>query len=95
VRVDVPSPQRRRLGGGGRPPDARSGVKHTWDSYCGALNGLLRPPNGSPRCTDSPRPGVPITLAEGRRDPVPVPGPPHSPPRRRQFGTGPTRTPRT
>jgi pimeloyl-ACP methyl ester carboxylesterase len=55
-------------------PVARSGVQHTWDSYLGAMNGIIR---------DSPWPdalaalvdrGVPVTLAEGAADPVPVTG---------------------
>lgn len=55
-------------------PVARSGVQHTWDSYRGALNGLLRAPEWEDALHRLTASGVPITLAEGRRDPVPVPG---------------------
>jgi pimeloyl-ACP methyl ester carboxylesterase len=55
-------------------PVARSGVQHTWDSYLGAMNDIIR---------DSPWPdalatldarGVPVTLADGGADPVTVTG---------------------
>ncbi len=55
-------------------PVARSGVKHTWDSYRGALNHLLRSPDWEPALRRLAAHGVPIILAEGGRDPVPVPG---------------------
>ncbi len=55
-------------------PVARAAVKHTWDSYRGALEGLLRTPEWEPALYRLAAAGVPITLAEGRRDPVPVPG---------------------
>ncbi len=55
-------------------PVARSGVQHTWDSYRSALDGLLRAPEWEAALHRLTASGVPITLAEGRRDPVPVPG---------------------
>lgn len=53
---------------------ARSGVKHTWDSYRGALDGLLRSPDGEPALDRLSAAGVPVVLAEGGVDPVPVSG---------------------
>jgi pimeloyl-ACP methyl ester carboxylesterase len=55
-------------------PVARSGVLHTWPSYIGAMNGIIR---GSPwaaalETLDDRR--VPVVLAEGARDEVPAPG---------------------
>lgn len=55
-------------------PVARAAVKHTWDSYRGAVDGLLRTPEWEPALHRLAAAGVPIILAEGRRDPVPVPG---------------------
>jgi len=55
-------------------PVSRAGVMHTWDSYRGALNGLLRTPEWEPALVQLQTADVPITMAEGRRDPVPVPG---------------------
>ncbi|MCY7342544.1 MAG: alpha/beta hydrolase [Pseudonocardia sp.] len=55
-------------------PVALSEVKHTWDSYQGALNGLVRTPEWEPALSRLAASGVPIILAEGNRDPVPVPG---------------------
>lgn len=55
-------------------PVARAAVKHTWDSYRGALDGLLRMPEWEPALHRLAAAGVPIILAEGRRDLVPVPG---------------------
>jgi pimeloyl-ACP methyl ester carboxylesterase len=53
---------------------ARSGVQHRWDSYHGSLVSLVRGAEWEPavrRLTDA---GVAVTLVEGSRDPVPVPG---------------------
>lgn len=55
-------------------PVARAAVKHTWNSYRGALNGLIRAPDWEPALHRLVAAGVPVTLAEGHRDPVPVPG---------------------
>lgn len=55
-------------------PVARCAVKHTWDSYRGALQGLLRDPAWEPALHGLAATGVPVMLAEGGRDPVPVPG---------------------
>ncbi|MHA6781785.1 alpha/beta fold hydrolase [Pseudonocardia saturnea] len=55
-------------------PVALAGVQHTWDSYRGSLNGLLRTPEWEPALHRLGAAGVPVTLAEGARDPVPVPG---------------------
>ena len=59
---------------------ARSGVKHTWDSYRGALDGLLRAPDWEPALDRIAAADIPVVLVEGGADPVPVPaGPRHSP----------------
>lgn len=53
---------------------ARSGVKHTWDSYRGALVGLLRAPDWEPALGQLAAADIPVILVEGGADPVPVPG---------------------
>ena len=53
---------------------ARSGVKHTWDSYRGALDGLLRAPDWEPALDRLAAADIPVILVEGGVDPVPVPG---------------------
>lgn len=53
---------------------ARSGVMHTWDSYRGALVGLLRAPDWEPALDHLAAADIPIILVEGGADPVPVPG---------------------
>lgn len=53
---------------------ARSGVKHTWDSYRGALDGLLRAPDWEPALDRIAAADIPVVLVEGGADPVPVPG---------------------
>ena len=55
-------------------PVARAGVKHTWDSYRGALVGLLRAPDWEPALDRLAAAGVAVVLVEGGADPVPVPG---------------------
>jgi pimeloyl-ACP methyl ester carboxylesterase len=55
-------------------PIARSGVKHTWDSYLGAMNGIIRDSPWSDALTALDGRGVSVTLAEGAFDPVPVAG---------------------
>jgi pimeloyl-ACP methyl ester carboxylesterase len=53
---------------------ARSGVKHTWESYRGALDGLLRAPDWEPALERLAGAGVPVVLVEAGDDPIPVPG---------------------
>lgn len=53
---------------------ARSGVQHTWESYRGSLDGLLRAPEWEPALDRLAAAGVPVVLVEGGADPVPVPG---------------------
>jgi pimeloyl-ACP methyl ester carboxylesterase len=53
-------------------PMARSGVKHTWGTYSGAMNGLIRNDGWLPALDALDR--IPLTLAAGDCDPVPVPG---------------------
>jgi pimeloyl-ACP methyl ester carboxylesterase len=53
-------------------PVARSGVKHTWGTYSGAMDGLIRDDGWLPALDDLHR--IPLTLAAGECDPVPVPG---------------------
>lgn len=53
---------------------ARSAVKHTWDSYHGSLDGCLRSGDWEPALEELSAAGIPITLVEAARDPVPVPG---------------------
>jgi hypothetical protein len=70
----LPAELQSRLARACRSRFARCGVLHTWDSYRGALDGLLRTRSGSPRRPRLQAADVPITLAEGQRDLVPVPG---------------------
>lgn len=53
-------------------PVARSGVKHTWGTYSSAMDGLIRDDGWLPALDDLYP--IPLTLAAGERDPVPVPG---------------------
>lgn len=53
---------------------ARAGVQHTWDSYRGALDGLLRAPDWEPAQDRLVAADIPVILVEGSADPVPVPG---------------------
>ncbi|MEO5832276.1 MAG: alpha/beta fold hydrolase [Nakamurella sp.] len=53
---------------------ARSAVKHTWDSYHGSLDGCLRSGDWESALGELASAGVPISLIEAARDPVPVPG---------------------
>jgi len=55
-------------------PVARSAVMHTWDSYRGALKGLLRAPGWEPALDQLAAAGVPVVLVEGGVDPVPMSG---------------------
>ncbi len=53
---------------------ARMGVRHTWPSYLGAMNSVIRNPGWEQPVRQLDAAGVPMLLAEGARDPVPVPG---------------------
>ncbi|WP_324276989.1 alpha/beta hydrolase [Blastococcus brunescens] len=53
-------------------PVARSGVKHTWDTYSGAMDGLVRDDGWLPALDALEQ--IPLTLAAGACDPVPAPG---------------------
>lgn len=53
---------------------ARSAVQHTWDSYRGSLDGLLRAPDWEPALGRLADRAVPVVLVEAGDDPVPVPG---------------------
>ncbi len=55
-------------------PVALAGVQHTWDSFRGSLSGLLHTAEWEPALLRLGAAGTPVTLAEGGRDPVPVPG---------------------
>lgn len=55
-------------------PVARSGVNHTWASYSGALDGLIRDTGWSTALDVLSHGGIPVTLVEGDADPVPVHG---------------------
>ncbi len=53
---------------------ARSGVKHTWATYTGSMNGLIRDPGWAAAVQRLNHAGIPVTLVAGARDPVPVAG---------------------
>ncbi len=53
---------------------ARYGVRHTWSSYLGAMNGVIRRGGWEAALQRLEVRGVPVLLTEGARDPVPVPG---------------------
>lgn len=53
---------------------ARSGVQHTWDSYRGALDELIRAPHWEPALDRLAAADIPVVLVESGADPVPVPG---------------------
>lgn len=55
-------------------PIARMGVRHTWPSYLAAMNGVIRHAGWEGALHDLEAAGVPVLLANGARDPVPVPG---------------------
>lgn len=62
----------------GRPslpvPVARDSVKHTWRSYFSAYTDIVRSSDWQPKVEQLARQRVPVTLAAGAFDPVPVPG---------------------
>jgi pimeloyl-ACP methyl ester carboxylesterase len=53
---------------------ARMGVRHTWPSYLGAMNGVIRRGGWEDSLARLIARNVPVVLADGARDPVPVPG---------------------
>lgn len=53
---------------------ARSGVKHTWGTYSGSLNGLIRDAGWYDALDTLARADIPVALAAGAADPVPVQG---------------------
>lgn len=55
-------------------PVARSGVKHTWSTYTGSMNGLIRDTSWQSALAVLGHAGIPVTLVDGDADPVPVPG---------------------
>lgn len=52
---------------------ARSGVKHSWQSYTGAYRAFLRGEGWQPALDTLLTAGVPVLLTAGARDPVPGP----------------------
>lgn len=54
-------------------PLARMGVQHTWRSYTGALDGLIRDAAWRPGLQRLAHRGADVWLVEGGRDDVPVP----------------------
>lgn len=55
-------------------PVARAGVKHTWATYTGALDGLICNDAWTSALEVLDRHDIPVVLIDGARDPVPVPG---------------------
>jgi len=55
-------------------PVARAAVRHTWASYRGSLDELIRHSGWEAVLHELGVAGVPVTLAEATGDPVPVPG---------------------
>lgn len=53
---------------------ARGGVKHTWATYSGAYDGLIRDGGWERALGELAARGTPVALVEGAADPVPVPG---------------------
>ncbi len=53
---------------------ARSGVRHTWSTYSSSFNGLIRDTSWYAALDVLGRSRIPVTLAAGSADPVPVPG---------------------
>jgi pimeloyl-ACP methyl ester carboxylesterase len=54
-------------------PVARMGVQHTWPSYLGAMNEVIRAGGWEGPIRELDRRDVPIALVDGARDQVPVP----------------------
>lgn len=55
-------------------PVARFGVRHTWPAYITAMNTVIRSAAWLPALDLLASAGVPVVLAEGDRDRIPVPG---------------------
>lgn len=55
-------------------PITRMAVRHSWASYTGAMNGVIRPGGWETPLAMLEAARVPVLLADGARDPVPVPG---------------------
>ncbi len=55
-------------------PLARSGVRHTWATYSGSMDGLIRHDSWREALDRLARACIPVHLAAGVRDPVPVAG---------------------
>ena len=53
---------------------ARGGVNHTWASYSVSLDSLVRDGGWAPALETLDERGIRVVIAEGARDPVPVPG---------------------
>ncbi len=53
---------------------ARGGVNHTWASYSDSLDSLVRDGGWAPALETLAERGTRVVIAEGARDPVPVPG---------------------
>lgn len=53
---------------------ARSGVNHTWASYAGSLDGLIRDGDWAPALWALNERSIRVVIANGAHDPVPVPG---------------------
>lgn len=53
---------------------ARMAVRHSWASYLGAMNGVIRHSMWETSLVALQAANVPVLLAEGHADPVPVPG---------------------
>ena len=63
---------------GSRPdlpvPVARGGVNHTWATYSGSFDNLVRDGGWAPALEALDERGIRVVIAEGARDPVPVQG---------------------
>ncbi len=55
-------------------PVARAGVKHTWSTYSSSINALIRDTGWYHALDVLARAHIPVTVAAGVADPVPVPG---------------------
>lgn len=53
---------------------ARSGVKHTWGTYIGSMNGVIRDTGWQTALRVLSRANIPVILTAGDADPVPVSG---------------------
>lgn len=53
---------------------AQQGVLHTWPAYLGGMNGIIQGPGWLETMASLNARRVPMVLAHGGNDPVPVPG---------------------